>query len=81
MLKTVKSKVIASTIFLSIVGLISMTYYLSSTIHEISNKSTKESLLMLSESIFQSLTNLTVWLLAILLWWKSRCAQLALLMV
>ncbi len=56
MLKTVKSKVIVSTIALSIIGLVGMTYYLSSTLHEISNKSTKASLEMLSESIFQSLT-------------------------
>lgn len=56
MLKTVKSKVIATTVSVSIIGLIGMTYYLSSTLHEISNKSTKESLSMLSESIFQSLT-------------------------
>lgn len=56
MLKTVKSKVIVSAISLGLIGLIGMTYYLSSTLHEISNKSTKVSLAMLSESIFQSLT-------------------------
>jgi len=56
MLKTVKSKVIFSIISLSILGLVSITYYLSTTLQHLSNKTTKESLSMLSESIFQTMT-------------------------
>jgi len=56
MLTTVKSKVIVSVLSLSIVGLIGITYYLSSTLHNLSNKTTKTSLSMLSESIFQTMT-------------------------
>jgi len=56
MFSSVKSKVIASILSLSIVGLISITYFLSSTLHELSNSSTKTSLKMLSESIFQTMT-------------------------
>ncbi|MBN2816301.1 MAG: methyl-accepting chemotaxis protein [Campylobacterales bacterium] len=56
MFASVKSKVIASILALSIVGVISITYFLSSTLHEFSNTSTKKSLEMLSESIFQTMT-------------------------
>ena len=53
---SVKSKVIASIFSVSIVGLFGITYFLSSTLHEFSNTSTKKSLEMLSESIFQTMT-------------------------
>jgi len=56
MLKTVKSKVIFSILSLSVIGLIGITYYLSTTLQNISNKTTKQSLAMLSESIFQTMT-------------------------
>jgi methyl-accepting chemotaxis protein len=56
MLTTVKSRVIVSVLSLSIVGLVGITYYLSSTLHDLSNKTTKTSLNMLSESIFQTMT-------------------------
>ncbi|QOP40266.1 methyl-accepting chemotaxis protein [Sulfurimonas marina] len=56
MFKSVKSKVIASILSLSIVGLISITYYLSYTLNDLSNSTTKRSLKMLSESIFQTMT-------------------------
>ena len=56
MFKSVKSKVIVSLLSASIVGLIGITYYLSATLQSLSNKSTKQSLSMLSESIFQTLT-------------------------
>jgi len=55
-LKSVKSKVITSILSLSIIGLFGITYFLSSTLHELSNSSTKNSLTMLSESIFQTMT-------------------------
>ena len=56
MLKTVKSKVIVAITFLGITGLLSITYYLASTLQDLSNKNTKQSLTMLSESIFQTMT-------------------------
>jgi len=56
MFSSVKSKVIASILSVSIIGLIGLTYFLSSTLHELSNSSTKQSLNMLSESIFQTMT-------------------------
>ncbi len=56
MFQSVKAKVIVSILFLGIVGLISITYYLSSTLHGLSNKTTQQSLVMLSESIFQIVT-------------------------
>ncbi|MEA3330548.1 MAG: methyl-accepting chemotaxis protein [Campylobacterota bacterium] len=56
MLTTVKSKVIFSVLLLSVLGLVGVTYYLSSTLHNLSNKTTKQSLKMLSESIFQTMT-------------------------
>jgi len=54
-LKTVKARIIFSTLMLSIIGVIGINYYLSKTLHELSNKTTKESLTMLSKSIFQTL--------------------------
>ena len=56
MLKTVKSKVIFAIISLCIVGLSAITLYFSSTLNSLSNTTTKQSLTMLSESIFQTLT-------------------------
>ena len=56
MLASVKSKVILSIVALSILGLVGMSYYLSSTLHNLSNTTTKKSLKMLSESIFQTMT-------------------------
>jgi methyl-accepting chemotaxis protein len=56
MFVSVKSKVIAAIISLSILGLFGITYYLSQTLHQFSNNSTKNSLNMLSESIFQTMT-------------------------
>ncbi len=56
MFASVKSKVVFSLVTLSIVGLLSITYYLSSTLHQLSNTTAKQSLKMLSESIFQTMT-------------------------
>ncbi len=56
MLTSVKSKVILSIVALSILGLIGMSYYLSSTLHSLSDTTAKKSLKMLSESIFQTMT-------------------------
>jgi len=56
MLRSVKSKVIASILTLSIIGLVSISWYLSSTLTELSNSNTKKSLKMLSESLFQTMT-------------------------
>jgi len=56
MLSSVKSKVIFAIVSLSIIGLIAISYYLSSTLQELSNKSAKESLRTISESIFQTMT-------------------------
>ena len=56
MLTTVKSKVIVSVLSISLVGLLGVTYYLSHTLHGLSNSTTKKSLDMLSKSIFQTMT-------------------------
>jgi len=56
MFVSVKSKVIVSIIGVSIIGLVGISYYLSHTLHTLSNKTTKQSLAMLSESIFQTMT-------------------------
>ena len=56
MFKSVKSKVIVSVLSMSIIGMFGMIYYLSSTLHSLSNDNTKKSLTMLSESIFQTMT-------------------------
>ena len=55
MFSTVKSKVILSLISVSILGLVSITYYLSNTLHELSKTTTKKSLTMLSESVYQTM--------------------------
>ncbi len=56
MFVSVKSKVIVSIIGVSILGLVGITYYLSHTLNALSNKTTTQSLSMLSESIFQTMT-------------------------
>jgi len=56
MFTSVKSKAIISILSLSIIGLLSISYYLSATLHELSNTTAKKSLKMLSESIFQTMT-------------------------
>ena len=56
MFSSVKSKVIMSILSLSVLGLVAITYYLSNTLHKLSNDSTQQSLKMLSESIFQTMT-------------------------
>ncbi len=56
MFASVKSKVIFSILSLSIVGLIAISYYLSNTLHKLSNDTNQQSLKMLSESIFQTMT-------------------------
>jgi len=56
MLQSVKSKVIVSILSLSIIGLVSISYYLSSTLQDLSNKTAKKSLQMISQSIFQTMT-------------------------
>ena len=56
MFKSVKSKVIVSVLSMSIIGMFGMIYYLSSTLHSLSNDNTRNSLTMLSESIFQTMT-------------------------
>jgi len=56
MFKSVKSKVVVSTLSLSIIGLISISYYLSSTLQDLSNQTAKKSLQMISQSIFQTMT-------------------------
>jgi len=56
MLASVKSKVILSVVGISIIGLIAISSYLSYTLHQLSQKTTKQSLFMLSQSIFQTMT-------------------------
>jgi methyl-accepting chemotaxis protein len=56
MLKSIKSKVVLSLVMVSVLGLTGMSYYLSSTLQEISNETSKKSLSMLSKSIFQTMT-------------------------
>ena len=56
MFKTVKSKAISSVIAVSAFILIGMTLYLSTTLKNLSNEATQQSLQMLSESIFQTMT-------------------------
>jgi len=56
MFAKVKTKVIASLLSFTILGLIGMSYYLSATMQHLSNTSAKDSLHMLSESIFQTMT-------------------------
>ena len=56
MFKTVKSKVVLSLTLISILGLIGMSSYLSHTLQNLSNITSKKSLTMLSQSIFQTMT-------------------------
>jgi len=56
MFTSVKSKVIVSILSLSVVGLFSISYYLSSTLQTLSNQTARNSLHMLSDSIFQTMT-------------------------
>ena len=56
MFKSLKAKVTASIITVSIIGLISISSYLSYTLNSLSQKTTKQSLEMLSTSIFQTMT-------------------------
>ena len=56
MFASVKNKVITSIISLSIIGLVSISSYLSYTLHALSESTTEKSLTMLSESIFQTMT-------------------------
>jgi len=56
MLKTVKSKIIFSTLLFSFMGLGAIYWYLTTTFHDFSNETAKRSLNMLSQSIFQTLS-------------------------
>ncbi|WP_373071741.1 methyl-accepting chemotaxis protein [Sulfurimonas sp.] len=56
MIKSIKSKVVISLLLVSVLGLIGMSTYLSNTLQEISNSTSKKSLNMLSKSIFQTMT-------------------------
>ncbi len=56
MFKTVKSKIIFSTLMFSFMGLGAIYWYLTTTFHDFSNETAKRSLSMLSQSIFQTLT-------------------------
>lgn len=56
MLKSIKSKVVLSLLTVSILGLIGMSSYLSDTLQTLSNTTSKKSLNMLSNSIFQTMT-------------------------
>ncbi|MCX6053059.1 MAG: methyl-accepting chemotaxis protein [Campylobacterales bacterium] len=56
MFQTVKSKVVVSVIALSILGIFGSTFYISSTLNDLSNKATQQSLNVLSQSIFQTMT-------------------------
>ena len=56
MFSTVKSKIILAILSLSILGLVVSSFYLSSTLQQLSNRSEKHSLEMLSKSIFQTMT-------------------------
>jgi len=56
MIKSIKSKVVISLVMVSVLGLTGMSYYLSNTLQQISNDTSKKSLEMLSKSIFQTMT-------------------------
>ncbi|HZF71708.1 methyl-accepting chemotaxis protein [Sulfuricurvum sp.] len=56
MFNTVKSKIIFSTLLFSFMGLGAIYWYLTTTFHDFSNETAKRSLTMLSQSIFQTLT-------------------------
>ena len=57
MFSSVKSKVILSILSLSVLGLAGISLYLSHTLNSLSQKTTKQSLEMLSTSIFQTMTS------------------------
>jgi methyl-accepting chemotaxis protein len=56
MLVTVKSRIIFTILFFSLLGIGAMYAYLSYTFNSFSNKTAKQSLEMLSQSIFQTVT-------------------------
>ena len=56
MLATVKSRIIITILFFGILSIISMYSYISYTFNDFSNKTAKQSLDMLSQSIFQTVT-------------------------
>jgi len=56
MLATVKSKIIFSTIAISLLGILGIYIYLSATFNAFSNQTAQKSLQMLSDSVFQTLS-------------------------
>ena len=56
MFRSVKSKIIVFIATFAVVGLVSISLYISSTLNHFSDTNTKRSLAMLSESIFQTMT-------------------------
>jgi len=56
MLVSVKSKVIISIVMLSILGITGMSYYLTDTLKNLLDKNTKNSITMLSDSVFHTMT-------------------------
>ncbi|MDP1785321.1 MAG: methyl-accepting chemotaxis protein [Sulfuricurvum sp.] len=56
MFSTVKSKIVFSTLIFSVLGLGAIYGYLNMTFHAFSNETSKRSLTMLSQSIFQTLS-------------------------
>jgi methyl-accepting chemotaxis protein len=56
MLHTVKSKIIFTIIFFSLIGMGAIYWYISASLNTFSNETAKRSLTMLSDSIFQTLS-------------------------
>lgn len=56
MLTTVKSKIIFTIMFFSFIGMGAIYWYISSSLNSFSNETAKRSLTMLSDSIFQTLS-------------------------
>ncbi|MDF1875254.1 methyl-accepting chemotaxis protein [Sulfurimonas sp. SAG-AH-194-I05] len=56
MLATIKAKVVLSIVSVSILGFFGISYYLTYSLNAVSQKTTEESLRMLSQSIFQTMT-------------------------
>ena len=56
MLISLKSKLITSILFLALSSLLGLSFYLSTTLQHLSDTTSKKSLAMLSESIFQTMT-------------------------
>lgn len=56
MLSTVKSKIIFTIIFFSLIGMGAIYWYISSSLNNFSNETAKRSLSMLSDSIFQTVS-------------------------